>query len=72
MAAVTRIDQGAEYMEGHWIDVMATAMMPATAIGRMLSPEEVGKLVRRIERDIPKRPMATPVKRRAAPSQNRG
>jgi hypothetical protein len=40
--------------------------VPATAIGRMLGPDEAGKLIRRLERGIPKRPPAPSVKRRAA------
>jgi hypothetical protein len=44
----------------------APRVVPAKAMGRMLSLDEAGKIIRRIERGIPKRPAAHSVKRRAA------
>jgi hypothetical protein len=39
-AAVEGIDQGAEeFAEGHELDEAAVALVPETAIGRMLEPE---------------------------------
>ena len=63
-AAMTGIDQGAEFAEGHEIDGMALALMPAPALGRMLDPVEAGELIRAIERRMRKRPAAPSVKRR--------
>jgi hypothetical protein len=65
-AAVTGIDQGADFAEGHELDQTTTALASATAIGRLLSQDEAAKLIRRIERNIPKRP-ATASVRRAVP-----
>jgi hypothetical protein len=65
-AAVAGVDQGVEFCEGHELDQATAAPVPATAIGRMLGPDEAGKLIRRLERGIPKRPPAPSVKRRAA------
>ena len=49
--------------EGHELDEAAAALVPETAIGRMLSTEEAAKLIRRPERGIPKRPAAASVRR---------
>jgi hypothetical protein len=38
-AAVEDIDQGAEFAEGHELDRETVALVPATAIGRMLDQE---------------------------------
>jgi hypothetical protein len=63
-AAVERIDQGAEFCEGHELDHDTAARVPDTAIGRMLYQDEGAQLIRRMERGIPKRPAARSVKRR--------
>jgi hypothetical protein len=65
-AAVAGADQGAQFCEGHKLDHATAALLPDTAIGRMLSPDEAARLVRKIERQIPKRPPAPSVKWRAA------
>ena len=65
-AAVEGINQGADFAEGHRLDRAAAALVPATAIGRMLEQEEAAELIRRFERGMPKRPAAASVRRRAA------
>jgi hypothetical protein len=62
-AASEGIDQGAEFAEGHRLAREASAIVPATAIGRMLDQDEAAKLIRRFERGIPKRPAAVSVRR---------
>jgi hypothetical protein len=44
--------------EGHELDEAAEALVPTTAIGHLLEPDGAAKLIRRIERGIPKRPAA--------------
>jgi len=63
-AAVEGIDQGAEFAEGHELDEATAASVPARSIGRMLDQDEAAKLIRQLERGIPKRPAAASVKRR--------
>jgi hypothetical protein len=62
-AAVKGIDQGADFAEGHELDEAATALVPDTAIGRLLNQEEAAKLIRRFERGIPERAAAASVGR---------
>jgi hypothetical protein len=65
-AAVEHIGRGADLMEGHQLEKGTKNLVPATAIGRVLTPEEAAKLVRRLERGIPKRPAGASVNRRSA------
>jgi hypothetical protein len=62
-AAVEGIDQGADFAEGHELDRDTAALVPASAIGRMLSQEDGTALIRQFERAIPKRAVAASVKR---------
>jgi hypothetical protein len=52
------IDQGAEFAAGHKLDDTAAALVPASAIGRMLEQDEAANLIRSFIREIPKRPAA--------------
>ena len=44
-------------------DQESAALVPPTAIGRMLDQDEAAELIRRLERGIPKRPAAASVRR---------
>jgi hypothetical protein len=48
-AAIDRLDQGADFGEGHELDEATAARVPAKMVGCMLTPAEAGKLLRRIE-----------------------
>jgi hypothetical protein len=52
--AATEVDQGAIFSDGHELDKAAAAMVPPEMVGRMLKVHEAAKLLRRIERGIPK------------------
>jgi hypothetical protein len=45
------------------LDKSSAELVPANSIGRLLSQDEAAKLIRRIERGIPKRPAAPSVRR---------
>jgi hypothetical protein len=57
-AAVERLDQGASLCDGHELDDASAALVPPDAMGRMLSLEEAGNVIRQIERVIQKRASA--------------
>jgi hypothetical protein len=65
-AAISEADHGARLCQGHELDPATAKLVPATAIGHMLRLDEAAKPFRKIERQIPKRPPAPSVKRRAA------
>jgi hypothetical protein len=68
-AATDGIDHGAQFANGSKLDAPLAALVPATALGRMLNPEETYKLIERFDRGLPKRPAALSVRRRAAPGR---
>jgi hypothetical protein len=65
-ASLSGADGGGDFCEGHQVDAARAMLIPDTAIGRMLTPDEAEKVIRRIARGIRKRPPAPSVKRRAA------
>jgi hypothetical protein len=68
-AATDGIDHGAQFANGSKLDAPLAALVPATALGRMLNPEETYKLIERFDRGLPKLPAALSVRRRAAPGR---
>jgi hypothetical protein len=74
-AAVQGLDEGADFGEGHELDPEAAALVPATAIARMLRQDEAAELIRRLECGVPKRPGGASERRpatRKRPSVARG
>jgi hypothetical protein len=65
-AGRTGLNRGADLVEVHELDPATAKLVPATAIGRMLKLDEAAKLLRKIERGIPRRPPAPSVKGRRA------
>ena len=70
-ACIEGLDCGTQYCEGHELEGDSAALVPPSVIGRMLSHEEAGKLIRKIERWIPKRSAADSVARRGTVSEAR-
>jgi hypothetical protein len=54
-ATVDGTAQEARLYDGHELDHNSAALVPPDAIGRMLSLEEAGKIIRQIEGGFPKR-----------------
>jgi len=71
-SAIEIIDQGALFAQGHELDRDTAELVPATAIRRLLNQEEAAKLIRRLERHIPKRPAAASVRRPVAGKKRSG
>ena len=53
-AAVLGTSAGSPYCEGYELDRESADLIPIEVIGRMLKPEEVRNLIRKLERGIPK------------------
>jgi hypothetical protein len=56
----------------HELDEATAALVPDTAIGRLLDQDKAAKLIRRLERGIPKRPAVASVRRAAVQPARRG
>jgi hypothetical protein len=65
------IDGGGKFCEGHKLDRDTATLVPASAIDRLLSPDEAGEIIRAIEREMPKRPPASSVGQVAPSGQRR-
>jgi hypothetical protein len=65
-AAVEDLDQGTRFCEGHELDGDSATLVTPGEIGRMLSLEEAGKIIRRLERWIPTREPQRPQSRDVA------
>jgi hypothetical protein len=63
--AAGELELQGEFAEGHQVDEAVAALIPPTAIGRMLSPKEAYELLDNLERGLLKRPAAPSVRRDA-------
>ena len=63
-ASVEGLDRGARFCQGHELEGDSSTLIPPAAVGRMLDLEELGQIIRTIERWIPKRAAAASVSRR--------
>ncbi len=63
-AADYQIDLGAQFANGSKLDADLAAIVPPTAIGRMLKPEEAFELLGQFDQGFPKRLAAPSVNRR--------
>ena len=59
--AAEGLDHGATFCDGHELEGDSATLVPPSAIGRTLPPEEAVRIIRRIERWIPKRAAAASV-----------
>ncbi len=64
IARLEGANHGAQSCEAHELDGDSAALVPVDLIGRLLSLEEASKVMRRLERAVPKRAAAASVKRR--------
>jgi len=62
-ATAENLAQDAIFCGGHELEGDSATFVPPSVIGRMLSLEEAGKIIRRLERWLPKRAAAASVKR---------
>jgi hypothetical protein len=53
-ALIGGTDRNVQLCEGHELDDKSAVLVPADAIGRMLSLKEASKIIQRIERGFPK------------------
>jgi hypothetical protein len=62
-ARLSGAGHGAQFCEGREPDSESAALTPPTTVGRMLDRDVAARLIRRVERGIPKRPAAALVRR---------